>query len=1239
MKSIILTLALLSAPAWAAGDAEMGRAQLWHNQNAEARTTLRAALKKSANDVAALRGLGWAALCEDDAKGALLALRPLFRLAPSQPQTAALWPKFVSLCDQMGRLDLLEGGARDIVASPGAPPELRAGARLVLADAAIHDSKTTQAKTLLDDLAFVRAWRAIGPFDNVARSGFTKTFALESEVNFAKTYKGKDDQAVRWRTLPLVTPDGSCEIGRHLGDESPSVFYAATAVFSPQAQSAVLRFNPTGAAKIWVNGALVLSDDKVHAQQSYVADPVRVPVPLKVGWNSLLLKIADDGPNDAAFTLRFTTTSAVDLPLRADPTQFKFVPLGGIAPPTEMPLIGALRGPQVFDPENAALLAALQRASGEPDAAIQTLRGALAQNATPQSAWLYLELARSFAADGRPEEARAARNRAIALNPRLIPAQLEAMEENRFLPPARVQKLKSLLEINPQSASVMWALADAYAQAGLKSEALNAARLAAGFAPGAESFASLIDRLDGANRKREAEKTLARALKTFPDSETLLRAKAERRAAQDQIPAAIVAYRKLLQDTPQPGYLLALAGLQEKARDMKSAVTTLQNIRALRPQDASAALRLADLLRGRGEKTGGLALYREVVSLDPSQVALREKVQALAGEKSPLDLVPSLGMVPLLATSSGARPAGASSLILLDEARQVVYPDRATLTRYRQIVTVFDAVGVVRYRNFELSLPTASATATIESAKIIAPGGRTREIAQNLGAKSISLPSLAPGDTVDVTYRVEDYQKGGLAQQFWTQWFFGVSGAPVKTSRFVLVTPSDLVFNVRSHGEILHPQTRDLKGKNGVWRVREWRLDNVTPRKSEPLSPAAADTEPWLDISSVGSWKQIADWYRDLAAPRCVPDAAIRAKATDLTRNAGDANEKLHSLYRYVAREVQFQSTPFRLSRYLPTEGKQVMREKFADGKDKAALLCALCSAVGIKARLVLLSEREAGITPFLPSPRFNHAIIVAETANGPLWLDAAEPVLFGDLPTDEQGVPALIIGDGTADLTTTPIMAAERNLSADSHAAQLSAGGKLSGNVELSLAGDWGRSLRQLFENLPQNRRNEALTKIAARLIPNARVTEGTLSGLEDPDRPIQIKIAYTAQNFGSIAGTSLLARLPWQSGNGILPALQNALNRTQAIEQADYRGLYLSTVRLQMPAGYVPQELPAEVKDETPWGRYRFNYKLENGALLATREVLLGALRVEIADASAYAAFLQAIQTESQRQIVLKK
>ena len=58
-------------------------------------------------------------------------------------------------------------------------------------------------------------------------------------------------------------------------------------------------------------------------------------------------------------------------------------------------------------------------------------------------------------------------------------------------------------------------------------------------------------------------------------------------------------------------------------------------------------------------------------------------------------------------------------------------------------------------------------------------------------------------------------------------------------------------------------------------------------------------------------------------------------------------------------------------------------------------------------------------MTPYLPSPRFNHAIARVQTANGPVWVDAtADQMEFGGFPGEDQGVPALVIDDATTYIT-----------------------------------------------------------------------------------------------------------------------------------------------------------------------------------------------------------------------------
>lgn len=1199
---------------------------------------------------------GYVALGKDDPGAAIASWRRFIQSAPGDPLSRALWPRFAALCEKTGRSDDLEGVVTSLLAKQSATPEIRAAARLVLLRAAQSSHRVRQARSLEENLDFLRDWRVIGPFDNVAHSGLQRVYAPESEVDFAKVLKGKDGQNVRWRKMPespFVTASGTCFVGRYLGDDEPGVFYAATALRVATARTVQLRFNHSGAATLWLNGTPIFVDSTCRPLQNYDPDVLVATVKLNVGVNSILLKVAGDSATEASFSLRLSATNGSDLPSFAEnfisePARFA-VAIKKIA-------IQSVKTPSTrssMTPEDAAACATLTWAGrhlGEMDTALKTLSGYLTKK--PQSpAWLWWEYAQALEDDGQTLAADVARSRVLQTDARFLPARLHSIANGPNMTAARVQKLKELLVINPQSPETSLALFNIYEQVGWKEETLSAASRMAALAPGADNLARLVGCLDVQGRKVEAGKTLERALESFPDAPSLLLQKARRLAARKDSDAAIVAYRRLVSsDTPSPEILNIVADLQKSTGDSKGVLATLQNLRALRPQDADAVIRLADALRERGEKTTAITLYREAIGLDPLRVALRDEVQALAGQKPLFELVPGLS-----APVAGSVEKGTSgATLLLDEARQLVYPDRAVVTRFHQVIKINDVVAAQRYQHFTPELPTASARAMLEGVRITSTGGKTRDVlseikSPEIDAAGVDLLMLVPGDLLDISYRIEDFATGGLTRQFWTQWFFNLSGTPVQTSRFVLITPPDMTFNVRSHGEFPTPQTRDIKTGTVMWRVREWRLDNLAPRPMEALMPAAADGNLWLDISSIASWKQVAAWYRDLAGPRLVADAAVRAKAVQLTSNASNEDDKLRALYNFVARDLQNHEVSLRLSNYVPSESRQMLRENYGDSKDKAALLCALCGVIGLKARPALVNGREDGITPYLPSPRFNRVLVVVETKDGPLWLDpTADSIAFGELPANLQGVPALLIEEGTNtpnDLATTPIAAPEKNISAIRHNAQLDTSGKLSGTVDLSASGEWGCMLRAALHRLSPVQRNLMIANLTTRLLPRARPTSSNLQNLNDPELPLQVQFAYESPGFAVPQDESLAVKLPWEQGDGA-SALGNGAARTQDVEVASLRGLSLGTLKLQLPPGYTPADLPGEIRDETPFGRYRFSYKIEGNttegagsALLATREVLLTPLRVEAKDASAYAVFLKAIHDETQRAIVLKK
>jgi hypothetical protein len=370
-----------------------------------------------------------------------------------------------------------------------------------------------------------------------------------------------------------------------------------------------------------------------------------------------------------------------------------------------------------------------------------------------------------------------------------------------------------------------------------------------------------------------------------------------------------------------------------------------------------------------------------------------------------------------------------------------------------------------------------------------------------------------------------------------------------------------------------------------------------------------------------------------------VPDAVIRARAAELTRQATTEAEKVRAIASFV-RGIRYQTTPFRMSAYIPTAGKQVLRERYGDCKDKAALLTALLKAVDIHANMVLLNLRAQGITPFLPSTRFEHAIAVVRTTGSPMWIDAtADDLAIGDLPCLDQDVPALVIDDATTDLSKTPVLPIELNATHESVDATLDEDGKLSASVNITFKGNTAWLLRTYLKQVPEAKRELVPKGMAIELARNAVYESGAIDNFDNPDLPFVIRLAFHADNYGTKAGNFLLLKLPWYLGKGSGETAVDYPSRTQDLELGPARSMVVCTVRLRLPHGYSVQDLQPEAGGGSAYGRYRATYRMDGDLLHADFEAQFPAMRVPRADLKQYIDFDRGTTQEAGKQLVLKR
>ncbi len=88
-----------------------------------------------------------------------------------------------------------------------------------------------------------------------------------------------------------------------------------------------------------------------------------------------------------------------------------------------------------------------------------------------------------------------------------------------------------------------------------------------------------------------------------------------------------------------------------------------------------------------------------------------------------------------------------------------------------------------------------------------------------------------------------------------------------------------------------------------------------------------------------------------------MPDAAIQAKADELTRGLTTDDAKVDALYNYVATQYRYIAVSFGIGRLQPHTAAEVFRNQYGDCKDKHTLLQAMLAAEKIEAEPVLIGS------------------------------------------------------------------------------------------------------------------------------------------------------------------------------------------------------------------------------------------------------------------------------------------
>ncbi len=174
-------------------------------------------------------------------------------------------------------------------------PTIQLLANVALAEYYREHDQSDKAKDYMNKTGFFAesAWSIIGPLNNAAGIGYNEVYIPEDtmQIDTAAKYDGVDGQ-VGWEKRADDTFDGFVDLDKIFGGKENWVTaYAWTTVTAPDEREAQIRLGSNDQAKVWLNGEEVFTYSE---SRSATIDQNVVPVTLKAGENSILVKICDE---------------------------------------------------------------------------------------------------------------------------------------------------------------------------------------------------------------------------------------------------------------------------------------------------------------------------------------------------------------------------------------------------------------------------------------------------------------------------------------------------------------------------------------------------------------------------------------------------------------------------------------------------------------------------------------------------------------------------------------------------------------------------------------------------------------------------------------------------------------------------------------------------------------------------------------------------------------------------------
>ena len=627
--------------------------------------------------------------------------------------------------------------------------------------------------------------------------------------------------------------------------------------------------------------------------------------------------------------------------------------------------------------------------------------------------------------------------------------------------------------------------------------------------------------------------------------------------------------------------------------------------------------------------------------------------------------------VPDWVKEAMAQPQGpyspeTSAVVLLDDTVLTVGPDGKAVERHRHVVKILrpngrdEGIVEVPYNKDSkiLSLHVwsvgpdgheyAMKDSDIQDEGYAGGGNSYSDIRRRIARA----PGRDPGGVV--AYEVEQRDQAYANQ---STWFFQ-DDLPHLRQSFTLELPTGYTYVTDwAH----HDKSRaiDLEHQRYRWEM------NATPaidlyrvpmhpsfaalagRMTVHYGPASATNAP------LGSWQEIGEWFDGLSRDRMVANAEISAKAAELTAGKQDFYDKAEAIGEFVQQQIRYFVITMGIGGYQPHPAAEIFHNRYGDCKDKATLLSALLSSVGIHSAIMVVDHRRGVIDPTSPSIVADHAIAAIEIPSGysspklrsvitaksgrkylifdPTW----EKTAFGQLEHNLQGGFGILMEGKETQIVELPLLSPELNTVTRTATFQMEPDGSLKGAVMEKRFGDLSEDSRDLYTTGDARDQKKVLDSTLSRDFTSFNVTDYKVENAAALNKDLTTSFHLAAEHFGHPMGPLLMMR-PRVLGSEGMP-----IDRKPRSMPIDLKQTMIASddFTIELPAGYAIDEVPDPVKLDVGFASYESSSKVNGNSLHYTRTYIVRQVSLPADRYPDVQKLAATIDADEQNHAVLKK